>query len=384
MKIVFFGLDLNRPFQPTAARMAYELSKEFSKKGHKVFIITKGSSSYMEGPVRVIGLQFNSFPTSKNTDVISKTFSKIGDIDIINGVGGLYSMFFGSILFKNFKTPYIHTLTTGGFPSIPFNRWKIKSIFDFTLDLGLRNPLVTSSNIFWSPQLMKSLYGDIKIKSIIAPSMRLLSYIKSSHILNNDCKLYHIPFGVDANKFKSIDMNQKNEYSKIIYYGHANRHRGFYTLIKSFKILQNKLPEIKLEVFSPTNPPFSIRDNKNINIHVGIKNKIDHYISNAKIIALPFNYAIPEFPLTILESMACSKVVISTNILGIPEIIEDNINGHLINPYNYKELLSKLMHIFNDEPNSDNIGRSARRSILKYDWKNVSKIYLKAYEGILN
>ena len=56
MHVIFFGLDLNHPFQQTAARIAYELSKFLSKNGHQVTIITKGKHSYIENSIRFLGI----------------------------------------------------------------------------------------------------------------------------------------------------------------------------------------------------------------------------------------------------------------------------------------------------------------------------------------
>ena len=47
-------------------------------------------------------------------------------------------------------------------------------------------------------------------------------------------------------------------------------------------------------------------------------------------------------PMTILEGMAAGKMIISTNVGGIPELVENEINGIIINPGDV-DMLSKAM-----------------------------------------
>ena len=294
-------------------------------------------------------------------------------------------MFFGSSLFRHIETPYIHTLTTGGFASLNFSKRKIKSIWEFAFDLGLKSPLVTFSTIFWSPKFMKYFNSSLNIKGVITPSLRLLKYIQSYfQYFPEKPILCYMPFGVDTRQFSPIKFNQTDKFLKIIYFGHANRHRGFYTLIKSFKLARDKFPEIKLDIFTPSPPPFPIRDKKNIKINIGIVQNIDHFLKTAKIIALPFHFAIPELPLTILESMACGNAVITTKILGIPEVIKEDVNGILINPYDSKGLSNKLIQLLDDENLLKNLGDNARETSLIYDWKEIIVNYLKIYNKVLN
>jgi len=51
------------------------------------------------------------------------------------------------------------------------------------------------------------------------------------------------------------------------------------------------------------------------------------------------------FGLVILESMAAGCLVIASNAGGVPEIIEDNINGFLYKPFDIDDLTSKIKYV---------------------------------------
>jgi glycosyltransferase involved in cell wall biosynthesis len=66
-------------------------------------------------------------------------------------------------------------------------------------------------------------------------------------------------------------------------------------------------------------------------------------------------------PRSCIESFACGTPVIGARIGGIPEMVEDGVNGLLFTPFSVQELRSRIEHLFNSESDVAEMGRAARR-----------------------
>lgn len=105
-------------------------------------------------------------------------------------------------------------------------------------------------------------------------------------------------------------------------------------------------------------------------------------LKEATIFVLPSYYE--GMPMSVLEAMAYKNIVISTNVGGIPEIIENGYNGFLIEPGDKKELFNKIEKIINsDKKNemSDN-ARATVNEMFNIDI-NICKL-LDLYDQIKN
>ena len=67
--------------------------------------------------------------------------------------------------------------------------------------------------------------------------------------------------------------------------------------------------------------------------------------------------------LSAVESMACGTPVLSTNVGGMPELINDNIDGFLVNAKSSDEIADKILELYNN----------------KETLNEVSKIVIKKY-----
>ncbi len=90
--------------------------------------------------------------------------------------------------------------------------------------------------------------------------------------------------------------------------------------------------------------------------------------------------AFEPFGLTMLESMACAKPMIVSNMGGMPEIIRDSINGFVIPVKDFEELTNRIIQLLSDETLCDRLGSTGRLMVEKgFTRKQVADSTLSLY-----
>jgi glycosyltransferase involved in cell wall biosynthesis len=83
-----------------------------------------------------------------------------------------------------------------------------------------------------------------------------------------------------------------------------------------------------------------------------------------------------------LEAMAVGRPVLGTYRTAFEEIIEDGINGFLVEPGNAGDLGGKILSCL-DRPDLERIGRRAYESVLRFDSRTVAAEYVEFYRSTL-
>ena len=91
---------------------------------------------------------------------------------------------------------------------------------------------------------------------------------------------------------------------------------------------------------------------------------------------------VPQF---LLQAMAMAKPMVATRVGGIPEIIEDGVNGLLIPPEDPQALAGAVLRLLDDQAYADRLGKKAQELIgEKYTAgqmaEQVYQVYLKMFE----
>jgi len=131
------------------------------------------------------------------------------------------------------------------------------------------------------------------------------------------------------------------------------------------KIVRDKQLEDRIEV------PGWVSGNKKIEIF----QKADIYV-------LPsYNEGMPG---SVLEAMAVGTAIISTSVGGIPEIVQNHINGYLIRPGDIEALYSRLKTLVSNSPLRNRMATESRRIIQeKFEITLIVDQLLSHYKDIL-
>jgi glycosyltransferase involved in cell wall biosynthesis len=95
-------------------------------------------------------------------------------------------------------------------------------------------------------------------------------------------------------------------------------------------------------------------------------------------IALSSNYDIfinttnfDNTPVSLIEAMALGMPIISTNVGGIPFLIDDQKNGLLVEPNSKEAMLKAIETLLKDEKLAQKLSQNARTKAETFDWETV-------------
>jgi glycosyltransferase involved in cell wall biosynthesis len=112
--------------------------------------------------------------------------------------------------------------------------------------------------------------------------------------------------------------------------------------------------------------------------YLGSSTNVANHIDQANVVILPSYYK-EGLPKVLLEAASMEKPIITTNVPGCKEVVDDRINGYLCNPKSVFDLAQK-MELFIQLPLEDkiNMGKAGREKVLKYfDVDIIIDIYKK-------
>lgn len=244
------------------------------------------------------------------------------------------------------------------------------------------------------------------VDGIVSPSKELY---KLSKAFWHKKKNIYIPNGVDINLYVPISKAEGIKLrktlilpkNKIIIFcpRRWDPKNGIIYLVNAIKILSNDRNLIKnlLFIFAGNygvhkeyeKKIYKIIQNNNLDRYIKLLGKVSIkkmvlYNQVSDIVIIPS--LIEAVSLSALEAMACEKVVIASNVGGLPEIIRDGETGFLVIPKNEKEISKTIFNIVNDL-NRDHIYQVKKRARKlvenKYSWEKIAKKTLSFYKEVL-
>lgn len=255
---------------------------------------------------------------------------------------------------------------------------------------------VYGSDVFSFPRT--NIFSSSVFKFNLSRVDRILS---TSYIMAEETKKYTskkvdvIPFGIDLNKFKHFsDYNCRPEASFII--GTVKSLETIYGieyLIEAFKIIKDKYSQVDIRLLivgegslemklKELCKKFQIEQYVEFTGRISFEKLADYY--NQMDVAVFLSQS-ESFGVAVLEASACEIPVVVSNVGGLPEVVENNITGFVVekeNPAAAASAIEKLLL----EPNlRKQMGENGRKRVEKfYDWDDNVEQMINLYSNILN
>lgn len=105
--------------------------------------------------------------------------------------------------------------------------------------------------------------------------------------------------------------------------------------------------------------------------------EIYHYLDQADIMVS--SPVIDNMPVSVLEGMNAGLLVISSNVGGIPYMIDDGVNGLLFESDNHEMLAEKMIEAAENSEQSKEMIWNARKRVNDYSWENIKDRLFEIY-----
>jgi glycosyltransferase involved in cell wall biosynthesis len=268
-----------------------------------------------------------------------------------------------------------------------------------------KTPLILTAHNAWDDMLYLKLTRKIAWDHIIA-----VSFFIKKELMGRGCEskqITTIHHGVDINRFKPSNKAEckgrlsalKNK--RVIFHpARMGIAKGCDISVKALRLVVNKFPDAILVLAGTKNIiDWGTTQQKDIAYIVDLIHELDVqdnvFVEMFTLDEMVKLYAIAEiclypssvgepFGLTMLESLASGKPMIVTNSGGMPEIIQDGINGYIVPIRDYEAIATKVITLLDHEGMRERIGSTGRKIVeLRFTKETMADNNLQIYNEIL-
>ena len=193
----------------------------------------------------------------------------------------------------------------------------------------------------------------------------------------NDELVSHVPNSVDLDQFNA-PVRSRNAVPTIGMLYHPHPIKGCKTSLRAIERVAAELPSVRLVCFGTEHPDITLPLPRFAEFHYRPpQDKLRELYAQCDVwICGSFAEG---FHLPPLEAMACRCPVVSTRVGGPMDIVEEGINGHLVDVNDDKALAERVLRVLR-RPNADWVAMSdaAWRTATRYGWDDAAELFEQA------
>ncbi len=151
--------------------------------------------------------------------------------------------------------------------------------------------------------------------------------------------------------------------------GRLSPEKGFEHLVKAALIVTRRDPSVGFVLFG--DGPLRETLTRQIVasglqgkfVLAGFRNDVERFLPLMDVLALP-SYT-EGLPVVVLEAFAAGVPVVATRVGGTPEVVEDGVNGYLVEPEDASALARRIREVLRSEPDRLAMGQRGRQHVLE-------------------
>ena len=196
-------------------------------------------------------------------------------------------------------------------------------------------------------------------------------------------KCHYIPNVIDKIPEKLSSLKEK----RIITIGRLSEEKGYKDLIDIFKQVHKEYPDWHLDIIGDGKEKTSLQkliDDYNLNDSIRLhgfqgKEYINRLLEKSSIYCM--TSFTESFGIVLIEAMSFGIPCLAfSSAEGATELINNNINGYLIDNRNKNDYINKLKELINNTNLRKTIGKKGYKTSLEYTTEKISKQWLELLE----
>ncbi len=220
-----------------------------------------------------------------------------------------------------------------------------------------------------SKKFSRSLFGNAKIN--IAPSKYLYSVFQQNGFSNTQI----IPNSINT---KNYPFKRREEFApRLLWVRRFQKRYNPMMALQVLQILKKDFPNASMCMVGPEKDGSMISCKKLAKKHQ-LDVKFTGKLKKKQWAKLSQNYdffinttSIDNTPISVIEAMSLGLPVVSTNVGGMPELIDHGKDGILVTEENPEKMASAILDLLNDPEKAIAIANNARKKVETFDWEVV-------------
>jgi len=156
------------------------------------------------------------------------------------------------------------------------------------------------------------------------------------------------------------------------------------------KQLASEFPEIHLDMIGPDKGDGSAEEVRQIisalevsrrvsQVGVVAKTTIPQYLDRGDVFLNTAN--VDNAPVSVLEAMACGLCVVSTNVGGLPYLLENELDALLVPPDDSQAMAAAVRRILTSPQFAETLSQNARKKAEQHDWLVILPQWERLFEA---
>jgi glycogen synthase len=258
-----------------------------------------------------------------------------------------------------------------------------------TVHTSLRHTLAVSD---LRSALLKTLGGPIErwgehsAEAVLVITPRLKRLLLADGVDEN--RVHVIPPGVNPSLFEGPfeDPFAGIRRPRVLFAGRLAPQKGVSTLVEAAGLFKDPSAQVLLVGDGPERPKLE-RDAERLGMgdrlhFVGFfaHDRLPAAMAHADLLVLPSLYE--ELGTVLLEAMQAALPIVASRTGGIPDVIEDGVNGILVPPGEPEALAHAIDRLLADRDLARRLSEGAHERGKDYDWEVLAERVLRVYQDI--